>query len=105
MPSDDVPKIIIPYLDKLVHTFLFIGFSFLWLASLPRFNQWHLLFYWLISIGFGWLIEIGQGQLQYLGRSFDFVDILADAIGAILGIVIFYIGYIFTFRNTNHSDL
>lgn len=105
MPSDDVPKIIIPYLDKLVHTFLFIGFSFLWLASLPRFNQWHLLFYWLISIGFGWLIEIGQGQLQYLGRSFDLVDILADAIGAIIGIVIFYIGYIFTLRKTNHSDL
>ena len=39
----------------------------------------------------GWLVEEIQGMLPALGRNKDVIDILADAIGGILGIAFFYI--------------
>jgi VanZ family protein len=45
-----------------------------------------------ISIFLGWLIEFLQGYFPSLGRSKEFMDIVADAIGALIGVVVFYIG-------------
>lgn len=68
-------------------------FSFLWLASIHNFKKQFLIIVFLISVIFGWLVEVLQGQLSFLGRSKDNMDVLADAVGGFLGVVVFYIGY------------
>ena len=67
--------------------------SFLWSSSLQGFKRLFLIIIFTATVFFGWLIEVLQGQLTFLGRSKDNMDIAADAVGGLLGVVIFYIGY------------
>ena len=93
LPANEVPNVRIPFIDKWVHFVMFGTFSFLWLSSLRRFKAFHLLIVFLISLAYGWLVEVLQGMLSFLGRSRDNIDMLADGVGGLLGVVIFYIGY------------
>jgi VanZ family protein len=91
MPGKDVPDVAIPLADKWVHFIVFAGFSFLWLC-VPRkvsFKTGFLLF--LLSMIFGYIIELLQDSGITQGRSYDLNDVLADTIGGILGILLFFL--------------
>lgn len=91
LPAKDIPEVHVPLADKWTHFIFFGVFSFLWLCARPvRKTAW-LLGMFLISTGFGALIELLQGLFTSLGRSADAWDILADGIGSLLGVSLFYL--------------
>jgi VanZ family protein len=93
LPARDVPKVNVPLADKWVHFILFGVFSFLWLLSFKGFTIKDLFLIFAASVTLGWLVEFFQGILTFLGRSRDSMDILADSIGGLLGVVVFYAAY------------
>ena len=91
IPAREVPDLDIPLADKWVHFILFGVFSFLWLLSIKEFRLQHLVIVLICSIVLGWLVEYIQGALTFLGRSQDNMDTLADGIGGLLGVVVFWL--------------
>lgn len=90
LPARDVPEVNVPLMDKWVHFILFGVFCFLWLLSFRSFTIRDLFLIFLASVALGWLVEFFQGMLTFLGRSRDNMDILADSIGGLLGVFVFY---------------
>ncbi|MBU3675782.1 MAG: VanZ family protein [Chitinophagaceae bacterium] len=89
IPGTEVPEISFNFfigLDKLVHLFLFTFFFLAWsfTAYYRSSLNWLLC---LFGIGFGLLIEFYQFHFVD-GRGFEIADVLADAIGCILGSII-----------------
>lgn len=95
LPSKDIPEIDVPLIDKWVHFLLFGLFAFLWLCSKPSPSPTFLLFIFAISVLFGWFVESLQRAFPSLGRSYELMDIVADAIGGLLGTLAFYFLYRF----------
>lgn len=91
IPGNEIPNIKVPFADKWVHFILFGGFAFLWLLAYPSRRFLALLYWFAMSCVLGWLVEELQGLLKFLGRSKDLMDILADTIGGLLGVLVFYI--------------
>lgn len=76
-------------IDKWTHLVLFGTFTFLWLCARPvRTFSW-LAGLFIIATAFGAAIELMQGLLTFLGRSMEFMDAVADSIGAVIGIGLF----------------
>ena len=98
-PAAEIPQVDIPLVDKWTHLILFGVFSFLWLCARPVFSARWLVSLFLFSIAFGSAIELLQGLLTFLGRSMEFMDAVADAIGGLLGIALFRIFAYFTGKN------
>lgn len=90
LPASEVPKVRILHIDKAVHFVIFAGFSFLWLLVLvpATFRTGFLVF--LCAVILGYLVELLQGSGITTGRSFDTMDIVADAIGGAGGMVLFF---------------
>jgi VanZ family protein len=83
-PSENIPTDVN---DKLAHFIAFAGISFLWLGVKENYK---LLI--LLSILFGLAIEIIQGILpEHFHRSYEIYDAFADAIGVILGALIYFL--------------
>lgn len=93
IPSKDFPEVPVPFIDKWTHFTLFAVFSFLWLASVKGLNSRIIFMVLLAAIFLGWLVEVIQGQLVVLGRSQDNMDTLADSVGGVMGVLIYYIIY------------
>lgn len=91
LPGRDIPDIHVPLADKWVHFVLFGVFAFLWLCAFPSEKIRSLLLAFTASVALGWLVEELQGLLSFLGRSRSGKDILADAIGGLLGVLFYYI--------------
>ena len=89
LPAKDIPEINVPFIDKWVHFGLFGIFAFLWLCTRPSRKITFLLFILGLSIYTGWIVECLQGLLSSLGRSKDMMDVLADAVGGLLGVIVF----------------
>ena len=89
MPGKEVPRVNIPFIDKWAHFVLFGTFAILWLCAYPSRRMSRLLIVFVAGIALGWLVEFVQGQLPALGRSQDNMDALADAVGALLGVLLF----------------
>ncbi len=78
--------------DKFVHFLLFLVFAILFFISIAavlfpgnaKYLPW--IATAIISIGFGILIEFFQKYIP--GRDPDILDVLADALGALFGIVL-----------------
>ncbi len=90
MPSNDIPKIRVPFIDKWTHLLIFAVFSFLWFAVLSKFKAkyaWLLFFATFLT---GYIIELLQGSPWVHGRSYELMDVVADSIGGVIGIFIFY---------------
>ncbi len=81
MPQRKIAHIPIFGIDKLVHVLFFGIFMFL-LLFIMKSNKWMVSF--LIATLFGCLIEGLQYYFTSLGRSGDWKDIIADALGAII---------------------
>jgi len=81
----------IPFLDKIVHIFLYAIFVYLWSRNLfskvDKVKAARLAFY--SSIVFGVVMEVLQKSLGG-GRNFDVLDIIANIIGSIIGLIAFY---------------
>jgi VanZ family protein len=85
MPGDNVPN---TYLnDKVIHIIMFLGWAFCWQFAFKNYQKT------LISgITYGLLLEIVQGYvLIAFQRSFEWHDILADSIGVIIGLLLFFV--------------
>ncbi len=91
-PSNDIPIVNIPNLDKLVHAFFHFVFTILWFLffknQVKKKNQLKLLVVAaLFSIVFGIGIEILQDKLTTT-RSGDFFDVLANLMGTTIAFVL-----------------
>lgn len=77
-----------PYFDKLLH---FAGWGVLgYLSSLLARNASALMFAWVLCTAFGLVCELGQIPIP--GRSFEWLDLAADALGAAAGAVVVHAG-------------
>jgi len=90
-PSVEIPRVDIPLIDKWTHVVLFGIFSFLWLCARPALTTRWVVSLLLISIAFGAAVELLQGTLTFLGRSAEFMDAVADGLGGITGIAVFWL--------------
>lgn len=88
-PGKEIPQIHVPLIDKWVHFVIFGVFAILWLCTNPG-KRFSILIVFIAAAFLAWLTETLQGLFPDLGRTNDPMDILADCIGAILGILIFY---------------
>ncbi len=84
MPGNELPDMS-HGTDKWVHFVGFAPIGLLWSLS-GRTAVWTILF----GAIFGMLIEIYQGVMP-IGRSFDLFDALADTIGTLMGIGLFWL--------------
>ena len=87
VPMGDTHPPRIPYFDKVVHVFLFGTMAFVWMKDLlkqEKYKQHAQKTAATFCIFYGYLIEIFQDNM-HLGRTFEFLDVYADALGAFLG--------------------
>lgn len=91
IPAREIPRVNVPLIDKWTHFILFGVFAYLWLLSLNKIRFLQLLLILLAAVTLGWLVEIIQGSLSFLGRSKEPMDILADAIGGLIGVFVFWV--------------
>jgi VanZ family protein len=89
-PGRELPHVDVPLIDKWTHFVLFGGFTFLWLLAVSGKRTSALLLWTFLGCLLGWFVEELQGLLPALGRSRDGMDIVADALGALLGSLVFY---------------
>lgn len=75
--------------DKIVHTCMYLGLTGLACWSMHAENKkiWYYLIS-LFSISWGVSMEIFQ-FLMHMGRSFDYYDMLSNAIGTLFGVLIY----------------
>jgi VanZ family protein len=85
--------------DSFAHAFMFCVLCFLMIVGLskqftyPRLKNYAVRASLLISTLFGILIEVTQHFLIY-GRQGDIIDVLANTIGCLLGILLFKLIYV-----------
>jgi VanZ family protein len=87
-------------LDKVVHLLMYAVFAFLCLWGYRKqfitngkaYHKKALLLALVISIAYGGLTELMQEYFVPL-RTGDWIDFLADVIGTLLGVTIFYLFY------------
>lgn len=78
--------------DKTLHLFAYFVLSFLIARSFSRiggsfFTQRFVLFAWISTALYGLCVELIQSQIPY--RSFEVLDLAANAFGALLGTVLY----------------
>ena len=86
-------------LDKVVHVLMYAGFAFacLWgyrkqfVSNGLAYRKRAILLAIIISIAYGGLTEIMQETIKILHRSGDWRDLVADSIGTVIGVLVFYL--------------
>ena len=92
VPVTKGPKVNIPFFDKIVHAILYFLFAIIWLLYFRSFGTESRSVYVLVSIAFfiyGIVIEVLQGSF-IATRTHDNWDIVANATGIFIGIIVFY---------------
>lgn len=98
MPGSDIPDAGIKGLDKLVHCFMYTVLSFLLIIALHKqfifsYRRYKVKFIAVTTaFSFGVLMEIVQ-QFLCLTRGFELLDVVANAVGCAVGVLIFKIVY------------
>ena len=92
-PGKDLPHVAVPLIDKWTHLVLFGGFTFLWFCARPVRTTSRMLSLFFIAAALGIFIEILQGTITSLGRSMELLDVVADGLGGLLGIGLFYVQF------------
>ncbi len=93
IPGRDVPDVDVPFADKWVHFIIFAGFSFLWTCTFKQ-TSWRAgLTTGILSVLLGYAVELLQGSGITEGRSYDLYDLLADSVGGMLGLLLFFLLY------------
>jgi len=91
IPGDEVPDIGIFQVDKLAHIILFGGCAFLWgmfLVAGREHRRLLLLAAGVVSVVLGILVELVQSTSWVRGRGGDIWDAVADAVGAVAGVLL-----------------
>jgi VanZ family protein len=85
-PSEALPETpyIFPHADKLAHVLAFGAHAFLFLRATRSRSRAVLILAFLVTIGYSTVLEFLQPRLWTQTRSFDVMDILANALGAML---------------------
>lgn len=91
IPGNEVPQVSIPFADKWVHFIIFAGFSFLWLSTFKHANTSKGMLIFILSIILGYAVELLQDSGITRGRSYDVYDVVADGIGGVLGVLLFFL--------------
>ena len=86
-------------LDKVAHVIMYAGFAYacLWgyrkqfVSNGLAYQKRAILLTIIISIAYGGLTEIMQETITVLHRSGDWRDLLADSIGTVIGVLVFYL--------------
>lgn len=100
LPGADIPTpsfLRIPYMDKIVHFFMYFIFALLIIYGYLKYTRGnlrkkHIIISFFIVVFWGGLMEILQGVFQFsLGRSMDLIDFIANLTGSLVAILIFYI--------------
>lgn len=95
LPSSDIPKtklFIIPHFDKIFHFGVYFVLAIFMLLEI-RNNKPNARKYWIVGIFtfiLGFLIELEQHYI-ISGRSGNYADLIADTLGLILGMILFWI--------------
>lgn len=95
-PVGDMDIPLFPGADKIVHALMFGFLTFVILLDLSRGGEWRKIKGWELiisaaaSIALGVVIEYIQRAMN-LGRSFDILDMVADAIGPLLAVILWKI--------------
>lgn len=87
--TNDIPEIKIPYIDKIAHFSFYLGLNFLLLTTLFVLGKdrcQNIMSVTLIAILYGAVIELIQ---PITGRSCEVLDIVANSMGAISGVLLF----------------
>jgi VanZ family protein len=96
MPSENLQKNIN---DKTAHFVAFAGWAFCWIFAFKYYTKTMLL-----GILYGIFIEFWQAILPIsFHRSFDWYDALADSIGVIIGLLLYYLQSLFKQKSTAQS--
>ena len=90
LPGSTFPQSRLLEFDKLVHLVLFMVLALLWLPALSRGRFDRGLAILSMLVAFSILTEIYQGLLPF-GRQADMLDAAADAVGALVGFVVWLI--------------
>ena len=98
IPTTEIPRIRISYIDKYAHLLIHGLLSLIWLWYRFSGDKCHIsvknvFVVLLICFSYGVVIEAAQHWFT-LSRSFDFFDIVANGFGSLLGLLSFWI-----FRN------
>jgi VanZ family protein len=81
----------IPHFDKILHAGAYAVLAFLWVWAASRSPGFQTVWLWYIALAcifIGCTLEAGQYFLTS-GRSFEWWDMVANAVGAVLGSRIF----------------
>ena len=112
-PPANIPKIIhIPYIDKVVHFLMYLGFCLIgaWsmdsrlysavrnLPELKRLKRFFLLVLFM-AISWGLAMELFQ-RFMAIGRHYSLYDLLANIAGACVGTGLYYLLFAKKNRNT-----
>ncbi|NNF59110.1 MAG: VanZ family protein [Rhodothermaceae bacterium] len=81
LPGNALPVSVWLSFDKVLHLLAFAGFGWLWLRAYPHAARAVLLSGLLFAVG----TEVYQ-HLMPIGRFFDPIDALADALGLLIGL-------------------
>ncbi|NJM94719.1 MAG: VanZ family protein [Cytophagales bacterium] len=97
MSGKDMPETDIFSFDKFAHFFLFAVFTFLSIVGLKKqyasalLRQKALSVGVMASLGYGLVLELAQGLIP--GRTLDYLDFGANALGSGMGLLGFYLIY------------
>lgn len=95
IPSENLPKNE-NFNDKTAHFVVFAGWAFCWQFAFKNYSKTLIL-----GILYGIFIEFWQGSLPVsFHRSFDWYDALADGVGVIIGLAIYFIVQRIQLKNT-----
>lgn len=95
-PVGDMDIPLFPGADKIVHALMFGFLTFVILLDLSRGEEWRKIKGWelimsaVASIALGVVTEYIQRAMN-LGRSFDILDMVADAVGPVLAVILWKI--------------
>ncbi len=90
LPPQDIPQVeLFAGADKVVHFLMYFIFALLGCWSVKKTSiHSHFKVILPMSIGWGIIMEIFQ-LTMHLGRSFSWLDVLANSIGAVGGIIVY----------------
>ena len=91
MPVPKDTSISIPFFDKLAHISVFAVFGLLWfLVAFKKGQAQKIVWVFTLLTFYGIVIETFQG-LFVISRNFDLLDILANTLGLLLGMAIYFL--------------
>ena len=92
LPATDLPQTDVPMADKWAHFLVFSVLFYLWAQALSVKNQIRQLSVKLVIalIFYGTIIEVIQDSWS-ISRTGDFMDVLANTAGILMGLIVFNI--------------